>query len=253
MALQITRVNTPGNMIQFKCPYAMNAKTLTFHETGNFATAMAEISYMLSNTNEVSYHFAVDEERAVQGVPLDRNTWNSGDGQGQGNRGSIAIEICYNYRNGQLTNGDSTFNSKYLKARANAIELAANLCVERGIVPKQGVTLFRHYDRNGKNCPQRIISDGYWRSFCNEIVKKYNQLKGGSTSMYHKKGSCYYDILENQTSIYYEANFKKKYHGWYSKESRVWISSVKQVSKGVYMGKSPGGWISLNKNYVKPV
>lgn len=27
--------------------------------------------------------------------------------------------------------------------------------------------------------------------------------------MYHKTGSCYYDILENQTRIYYEENFKK--------------------------------------------
>ncbi|MEC2444681.1 N-acetylmuramoyl-L-alanine amidase, partial [Bacillus cereus] len=47
--------------------------------------------YMIRNDNQVSFHIAVDDKEAVQGIPLERNAWHTGDGNGNGNRKSIGV------------------------------------------------------------------------------------------------------------------------------------------------------------------
>ena len=69
-----------------KCPYAMTPTRVVVHNTANDAPAANEIAYMIRNDNEVSFHYAVDDQEVVQGVPENRNTWNAGDGNGKGNR-----------------------------------------------------------------------------------------------------------------------------------------------------------------------
>ena len=64
----------------------MKPECIVIHNTANAATAAQEIAYMHSNNNEVSFHFAVDDREAVQGIELDRNAWHAGDGNGKGNR-----------------------------------------------------------------------------------------------------------------------------------------------------------------------
>ena len=67
---------------------------ICMHNTANSAPATNEINYMNSNNYQVSYHLAVDENQAIQGLPFDRNGWHAGDGNGQGNRKHIGIEIA---------------------------------------------------------------------------------------------------------------------------------------------------------------
>lgn len=50
------------------------------------ATGKNEISYMISNNNEVSFHVVVGDIEAIQGIPFNRNAWHCGDGNGTGNR-----------------------------------------------------------------------------------------------------------------------------------------------------------------------
>ena len=57
-----------------KCPYQMTPEYITVHNTANDASAENEIAYMNNNNYETSYHFAVDDIQAVQGLPLDRNS-----------------------------------------------------------------------------------------------------------------------------------------------------------------------------------
>ncbi|ANS49187.1 N-acetylmuramoyl-L-alanine amidase CwlA [Bacillus thuringiensis] len=66
-----------------KCPYTMNPEFITVHNTYNDAPAENEIAYMIRNNNEVSFHIAVDDKEAVQGLPLERNAWACGDGMVQ--------------------------------------------------------------------------------------------------------------------------------------------------------------------------
>ncbi|PFR47648.1 N-acetylmuramoyl-L-alanine amidase, partial [Bacillus cereus] len=78
--------------------------------TYNDASAENEIFYMINNNNEVSFQIAVDDKEAVQGLPLERNAWACGDGNGPGNRKSISVEICYSLSGGE----------RYYKAENNA-------------------------------------------------------------------------------------------------------------------------------------
>lgn len=62
-----------------KAPLYMNPKKITIHNTDNQMDAQSEINYMKNNNNEVSYHLAIDENEAIQGLPLDRNGWHCGE------------------------------------------------------------------------------------------------------------------------------------------------------------------------------
>ena len=79
------------NKYKIKCPYSMKPTRIIIHNTANDASAENEVKYMVSNNKEVSFHYAVDDKEAVQGIPLDRNSWNAGDGKnGVGNREGIS-------------------------------------------------------------------------------------------------------------------------------------------------------------------
>ena len=131
-----------------KCPYEMTPKYITIHNTANDASAANEINYMISNANQTSFHLAVDDKEVIQGVPLNRSTWNAGDGSnGSGNRQSISIEICYS------KSGGDRFN----KAVENCIELVKQLMAKYNI-PVQNVKY--HQDWSGKYCPHRLLDMG---------------------------------------------------------------------------------------------
>lgn len=61
-----------------KCPNEVTLTRIVVHNTANDASARNEINYMINNDNEVSYHIAVDDKEAIQGIPFNRNTWNAG-------------------------------------------------------------------------------------------------------------------------------------------------------------------------------
>lgn len=149
--IKITAVECPKSKYSIKCPYSMTPQYITIHNTANDASAMNEISYMLSNNNKVSFHFAVDDTRVVQGLPLDRNGWHAGDGaNGTGNRKSIGIEICYSKSGGP----------RFEDAEKNAAILAAKLLKQYGWGTER---LKRHKDWSGKYCPHRTMDEGWDR------------------------------------------------------------------------------------------
>ncbi|MEG0177055.1 MAG: N-acetylmuramoyl-L-alanine amidase [Anaerorhabdus sp.] len=142
-----------------KCPYEMEAKMLIIHNTGNNASAQNEINYMISNNNQVSYHIAVDDIEAIQGIPLNRNTWNAGDGaEGYGNRNGISIEICYSKNDSDI--------EKFLLAEKNAVKIIVQLLRERNWDISK---VTKHQDYNGKYCPHRTLDLG-WQRFLNMIL-----------------------------------------------------------------------------------
>ena len=126
-----------------KCPYSMKPVGIAIHNTYNNASAQNEISYMKSNNNQVSFHIAVDDKEAIQGLPLDRNSWSCGDGaNGQGNRKHISIEICYS------KSGGVRFT--------NAEKLAAKVVAELLKKYNWGIDKIKaHRDFSNKNCPHR--------------------------------------------------------------------------------------------------
>ncbi|MBG9518333.1 MULTISPECIES: peptidoglycan recognition protein family protein [Bacillus] len=150
-----------------KCPYTMNPEFITVHNTYNDATADNEVSYMIRNDNQVSFHIAVDDKEAVQGIPLERNAWHCGDGGGNGNRKSIGVEICYS-----LSGGD-----RYYKAEDNAAIVVAQLMKQYNIPISKVRT---HQSWSGKYCPHRMLDEGRWNSFIERVQNAYN---GGGNNM----------------------------------------------------------------------
>lgn len=146
-----------------KCPYSMTPEFVVVHNTANDASAQNEVKYMVSNNNQVSFHFAVDDKEIVQGLPLDRNAWACGDGaNGTGNRKGIQIEICYS-KNGGV---------RFENAEKNAAKFIAQLLKERG----WGVDkVKKHQDFSNKYCPHRTLDKG-WASFVNMIKDYLNEL-----------------------------------------------------------------------------
>lgn len=160
--MQITKVNCPQNKIAIKCPYEMTPEGVAVHNSANDASAMAEISYMLGNNNYVSFHYAADDYRIVQGIDENRNTFNAGDGvNGAGNRKHISIEICYSKSGGE----------RFTKAEINGAKLVASILKRYG----WGIDrVKKHQDFNGKYCPHRTLDLG-WERFLNLVREQLGQ------------------------------------------------------------------------------
>lgn len=144
-----------------KCPYEMEAEFIVVHNTANDATAQNEIAYMIRNDNKTSFHYAIDDKEIVQGIPVNRNSWNAGDGgNGKGNRKGISIEICYSKSGGE----------RFIQAEKNAAEFIASLLKARG----WGIDrVTKHQDYDGKYCPHRTLDMG-WDRFLNMISAHLN-------------------------------------------------------------------------------
>ncbi|MBC1913068.1 N-acetylmuramoyl-L-alanine amidase [Listeria booriae] len=156
----------PKSKYNIKCPNPMKPKKITVHNTYNDAKAESEVSYEVTNANQVSFHVAVDDLGAMQGIPFNRNAWHCGDGaNGYGNRNTIGVEICYSKSGG----------SKYTKSEQNAIKYIAGLCVQQGIVATTD-TIKKHEDWSGKHCPHRILDEKRWASVQKAIIDEYNKI-----------------------------------------------------------------------------
>lgn len=153
--------------------HAMNATTITIHNTGNpKSTAANERAWLTNPTNnrQASFHIVVDEKEAIECIPLKENAWHSGDGSGtkSGNRTSIGIEICE--------------SGNYAKTLDNAAELVAQMLIERGWGADR---LRRHYDWSGKICPRLMYDGGKWTgwaSFKQLVQSKINRKKADVTN-----------------------------------------------------------------------
>lgn len=152
-----------------KCPYSMTPEFVVVHNTANDASAENEVKYMISNNNQVSFHFAVDDKEVVQGLPLDRNAWACGDGaNGKGNRKGIQVEICYSKSGG----------ARFDAAEKNAARFIAQLLKERGWGAEK---VKKHQDFSGKYCPHRTLDIG-WASFVNMVKDYLNELNKPSST-----------------------------------------------------------------------
>lgn len=152
-----------------KCPHSMTAEFIVVHNTANDATAENEVAYMIGNKNQVSFHYAVDDQEVVQGLPIDRNAWACGDGaNGTGNRKGIQVEICYSKSGG----------TRFDQAEKNAAHFIATLLRER----QWGIEkVKKHQDFRNKYCPHRTLDKG-WNGFLQMIKSYLNDIPVTSSS-----------------------------------------------------------------------
>ncbi len=230
-----------------KCPFDMKATRIVVHETANDASAENEIAYMIRNNNESSFHFAVDDKQAVQGMPLDRNAWHAGDGNGKGNREGIAIEICYSKSGGE----------RWIASVDNAAQLIAQLLKERG----WGVDkVTKHQDYSGKNCPHRILSDFGWNNFINAVG---GYLNGGEpvTAPTSEKISVKYQVWDDVRNAWLpEVTDLTDYAGLFGHDVCAVCARLTKGNIFYKVHTKGGGWLPEVKNrgdyaglYNKPI
>ena len=141
----------------------MNPEFIVVHNTANDASARNEIAYMIRNNAQVSFHYAIDDKEIVQGIPENRNAWHAGDGNGQGNRKGIGIEICYSKSGGKRFEEAEKLAAKFIAFKLN----------EKG----WGIDkVKKHQDFSGKYCPHRTLDMG-WQRFLNMVQAELNKLK----------------------------------------------------------------------------
>ncbi|MBL4978739.1 N-acetylmuramoyl-L-alanine amidase family protein [Bacillus halotolerans] len=217
MTIQARQMLVPSSKYTIKCPYAMTAEYITFHNTANDASATNEISYMRNNNATVSYHFAVDDKEVVQGLPTNRNAWHCGDGEhGTGNRKSIGVEVCYSKSGGE----------RYRKAEALAIKFIAQLLKERGWGVER---VKKHQEWSGKYCPHRVLDEGRWNEVKAAIAAELKSLGGKSTTSTNPTSSS------PSPSSAANGSLKSKVDGlrFYSKPSWEDKDVVGTVNKGI--------------------
>lgn len=192
--MQIRQNLVSQSKYSIKCPYTMTPEFIVVHNTANDASADNEIKYMISNNNQVSFHIAVDDKEAVQGIPFSRNVWHAGDGGiGIGNRKGIAIEICYSKSGGD----------RFIKAEQNAAKLIAQLLKERG----WGIDkVKKHQDFSKKYCPHRTLDMG-WERFLNMVKAEMGQPVTATPTPTPKPsinftGAITYRVYDNKKKIY---------------------------------------------------
>lgn len=245
--MQLTKVKMPESKYAIKCPYTMTPTRIVVHNTANDASAMSEISYMIGNNYECSFHYAVDDYRVVQGIEENRNGWHAGDGNGKGNREGIAIEICYSKSGGERFN----------KAEDNAVELIIDILKRYGWGIEK---VTKHQDYSGKYCPHRTLDLG-WERFINKIKARLNGTTSQSTTPSSNKkidvkyqvyanGKWYSDIVNynNVNSDGYAGVFGKAISGFRGNT----IGSESEVGNLIYRVHTLNGkWLSEIKDRQK--
>ena len=144
---------------------------ITIHNTSNWskgANALAHANLLRNGwkDNFISWHYVIDKDYAVRCIPENETAWCAGDGNGDGNRKTINIEICDN------SDGDIRM------ATDNAVELCADILRRHGIKTARG-HLFQHKDWTGKDCPWDIRRNNPygWDAFVNKVQEKIDGRK----------------------------------------------------------------------------
>lgn len=141
---------------------------LTIHETGNTsrgANAAAHANLQSRLWDWATWHWTVDDREAVQSYTHDFQLWHAGDGRGNGNMQSIAIEFCVN----------SDRNAS--KAWQNLVELAGKIVAEEGIAR---ANIVQHNHWSGKDCPHYIRKDGSWGRLVAAIWAEAERIRGNT-------------------------------------------------------------------------
>lgn len=220
------RKNRPG--------YSNPKLFVTVHETGNpskGAGAKNHASYVKSDgaaNAPVSWHYTCDDISIYQHLPENETGFHAGDGQGDGNRKSIGVEIC--------VNSDGNF----LKAVDNATELVADIC-KRNNIPITNIK--QHYDWSKKNCPQNIRSGKPydWKTFIYKVQKLLqsgeNTGNGVGENPVSPTGEMYrvrkawnnsdtqegaYNVLDNAKAHVDRLNAKPEYFVFDSKGNKIY-------------------------------
>lgn len=157
--------HTPHNL-QYKYGQSFTPTQITYHQTATNRSAMQERDDLNSRTDEVyaGFHLVVDDQEAVECIPLNIQTWLIDDENSDINMQSIGVEITYS------TNHDIRLRNQAIK---NGAILIANLMKLYQINISN---VFSHQGCGRNHCPHDIIDRYDETNFKNLIQAEYDRL-----------------------------------------------------------------------------
>lgn len=155
------------SLYSLKAPYEIEAKGIVIHNTWNDATAKAERNYMVGNKKPTGFHIVVDDKEALQLIPFERIAYHCGNNYG--NKNYIGMEICYSRSGGE----------KFEKAEDNAIDITADILIEKGWTTDD---IKFHKDFANKNCPNLTVPDKFVREVEEEINSRGYRISNKPTA-----------------------------------------------------------------------
>ena len=227
--MEIKQNLVSSSKYDIKCPYERTPQFYVVHNTYNDDPAKNEVSYMIGNNNKVSFHWAVDDVEAIQGLPENRSAFASGDGKrGQGNLYGIHVEICYS------KSGGDRFN----KAEQNAAKLIADGLKAHG----WGIDkVKKHQDFADKYCPHRTLDMG-WQRFLNMVQAN---LDGNAQPLPQP-------TPDNGTSVNYQVRITANSGLNVRSAASASASKVTALAKGtvVAVDRESNGWLHISQGWI---
>ena len=225
--MEIKQNLVSSSKYDIKCPYERTPQFYVVHNTYNDAPAKNEVSYMIGNNNKVSFHWAVDDVEAIQGLPENRSAFASGDGKrGQGNLYGIHVEICYS------KSGGDRFN----KAEQNAAKLIADGLKAHG----WGIDkVKKHQDFADKYCPHRTLDMG-WQRFLNMVQAN---LDGNAQPLPQP---------DNGISVNYQVRITANSGLNVRSAASASASKITALAKGtvVTVDRESNGWLHISQGWI---
>ena len=183
------------------------------------------------NMNDVRVHYYVDNVCAWQNLPLSLSGWHAADGDGNGNRRTIAIECIMS----------SAYNDKDKKSEDNCARLAAALLKKY----KLGINaLYTHnHWYSGKYCPAYILP--HWDKF-KAKVQSYMNTSSSAKQLYRVRKT--WADVKSQIGAYSSLENAKKAckAGYFVFDSNGKVvyplkKSVDEIAREVIQGKWGNG------------
>lgn len=144
---------------------------ITVHEVGNTSPGANEEMHRAfvhngGGPSQVSFHFVVGPDKAIQLLPLDEAAWHASDGyNGTGNRDSIAIETIQIgdfdktlWHLAWLINEIATNPNRFFHNADREWDMSINRIVQHN-----------HWAPDKKNCPQFIRDRGLWDTLMKRV------------------------------------------------------------------------------------
>ncbi|AOV07570.1 peptidoglycan recognition protein family protein [Sporosarcina ureilytica] len=194
---------------------------ITIHETANYAKgAGAQMHADLQSSGfSASWHWQVDDKVAIQSFPHTVRCWHAGDGAGNGNFHSIAIEICVN------VDGD------FQQAVVNAAALVKKIMHDEGI-PSANVVQHHHW--SGKDCPRHLRKGDKgidWASFKRLLPTKAD--RSSSNLSYGSQGEAVKQLQIDLNKLGYKLTIDSSFGPATERAVKAFQASLKLTVEGI--------------------
>jgi N-acetylmuramoyl-L-alanine amidase CwlA len=168
--------------------YGQSVKFIVIHYVGAVSSAKNNCIYFCGGNRRASAHYFVDSE-IWQCIPESKAAWHCGGGlldtgraMNQGNRGATYFRVCTNYNSIGIELCCYRKNGQVIPT-PTAIETAAPLVkhlMKKYNVPASHV--IRHFDVNGKICPNGYISAKSWSWLHEKLTGSSSSSTSGNSS-----------------------------------------------------------------------